>query len=124
MKDLEEKVIEFSWRKTITIELMEGTQNFIDIYLNRSNKGKSNVIKVRGLNGEPMPNLDVSLTLILNGVTKTEDFVLKTNNNGEIILGALSYVSNLRASINTNYGTISRTWNLSQIVDEVSYLDK
>jgi len=36
----------------------------------------------------------------------------------------LNYVNNLRASINTNYGTMSRTWNLSHIVDEVSYLDK
>lgn len=39
-------------------------------------------------------------------------------------LNTLNYVNHIRASINTNYGTISRTWNLSQIIDEVSYLDR
>lgn len=52
------------------------------MYLNRANKGKSNTLRIRGLNGEPMPNLDVSFTLTFYGVSKTQDIVLKTNNNG------------------------------------------
>lgn len=42
---------------------MEGTTNFIDMYLTRNDKGKFNVLKVRGLNGENMSNLDVNLSL-------------------------------------------------------------
>lgn len=48
---MEGKVISLSYNKTITIELMEGTTNLIDMYLNRSNKGQQNILKVLGLNG-------------------------------------------------------------------------
>ena len=47
---MEGKVINLSYNKTITIELMEGTTNFIDMYLNRSNNGQQNILKVLGLN--------------------------------------------------------------------------
>lgn len=52
------------------------------MYLNRSKKGQSNILKVRGLNGEAMPNLDVTLTLTFNGISKTKDIILKTNKDG------------------------------------------
>lgn len=52
------------------------------MYLNRASKGKSNTLRVRGLNGEPMPNLDVSITLTFYGITRAKDIILKTNNNG------------------------------------------
>lgn len=61
---------------------MEGTTNFIDMYLNRSNKGQQNLLKVRGFNGEPMPNLDVNLTLGFFGTSQSLDKLLKTNAKG------------------------------------------
>ncbi len=63
VKDLGGKVINLNFNRTIAIELMEGTTNFIDMYLNRSNKGRQNMLTVRGLNGEAMANLDVNLFL-------------------------------------------------------------
>lgn len=39
---------------------MEGNTNFMDMYLKRTYKGKRNVLKVTGMNGESMPNLDVN----------------------------------------------------------------
>ncbi len=63
VKDLEGKVINLNFNKTISIELMEGTTNFIDMYLNRCNKGKQNTLKVKGFNGEAMANMDVNLFL-------------------------------------------------------------
>jgi hypothetical protein len=71
-----------------------------------------------------MENLDVTLNLTLYGTSKEERRVLKTNSKGEINLGNLEYANSLKASISINYCTISRTWNLWEVVDEVSYLDQ
>jgi hypothetical protein len=71
-----------------------------------------------------MENLDVTLNLTLYGTSKEERRVLKTNSKGEINLGNLEYANNLNASINKSYGTITRTWNLWAVVDEVSYFDQ
>ncbi len=36
-------------------------------------------------------------------------------------MGNLSYVSVLKVSINTSFGTIVRTWNLNSFADEIAF---
>jgi 5-bromo-4-chloroindolyl phosphate hydrolysis protein len=60
VKKIDGEVVKLSFDKTITIDLMEGNTNFIDIYLKRTFKGKRNVLKVTGMNGETITNLDVN----------------------------------------------------------------
>jgi transposase len=51
VKDLREKIVKLSFNKNIAIDLMEGSTNFIDIYLIRTNQEKNNTLRVTGLNG-------------------------------------------------------------------------
>ncbi len=47
--------------------------------------------------------------------------ILKTNTNGELNLGNLEYVSLIKTSVKTRFGTIVRAWNLDTHIDQIAF---
>jgi hypothetical protein len=61
---------------------MEGSTNFLDIYLTRTEEGRKNTLKVTGFNGESISNLEVQINLSFFGTSETQNSVLKTDSKG------------------------------------------
>ncbi len=67
----------FSVSKNINIDLGESSNEFISMYLQRSER--SNMLQVRGLNGEPIPHAPTALSVKYHGIHRMATFNLTTD---------------------------------------------
>lgn len=72
------KELALSSSKHIAIDLGEGSQNFIDFYMEKDQSG-CYVLNLLGVNGEPIGNSQVVVSYMVRGVEEEEKVTLKTN---------------------------------------------
>ena len=85
----------------------------IDLYLKRTNEGTQNVVQLRGINGEIYSDIQVSFKFNIFGFSQAKELKLKTNQQGQINLGSLEYVSSVEATFfNSTYEAVTRNWAL------------
>lgn len=86
---------------TIYFELYDNSNSFVNLFLKRSaNTGYS--IFMHGKNGEPYPNQPIRLNFVADYTTKGLSFTLKTDENGQVVLGKLEHISRIQASFSQN----------------------
>lgn len=78
-------------RKVIAIDLGESYGNFVGSYLRR--EGDGYLVYLLGVNGEPVPNTDVTVVANFVGITEPITKLLRTNSEGAIKLGKLNFVT-------------------------------
>mgnify|MGYP000076607126 CR=1 FL=1 len=115
------KEISLNHQKSVTIDLGEHGDNFMDFYLEQDSKEKY-VLNLLGLNGEPIRNTQVIMTYIVDGVEEERKAIVKTDKNGKIQLGKLKIVKQISAQASIASGNkIERSWELKKEADYYSY---
>ncbi len=66
------------------------------------------------MNGEPIINTILNLTLNYLGITRPERITLKADEQGDIDLGELKFVKTLSAKFESLNGTKSRLWEVQK----------
>lgn len=111
-------------RKTINIDLNETEMNFISSYLNRGEDGY--YLQLLGVNGEPIPNTDVTVIAHFIGIKETTSKLLRSNAEGRVKLGKLSLVSTIDIQIEVQQvgyaSQHSRSWVINDHSQEVNYV--
>lgn len=106
--------------RNIAIDLEENNDNFIDTYLEKEESGHY-ILKVRGKNGESIPNASGNFSYEQFGADFSFSKLLVSDEKGIFLLGKLEQVKKLTVTVSyASYSTV-RTWKINNYSQSISY---
>ena len=98
----------------------ENSSNFVDSYLEKDGKD-CYWLKVRGVNGEPIPDVPAVFSYEQFGADFSFSASLRADEEGVFELGPMRQVKKLTATVTHNNTASIRTWKINSYGDNVTY---